>query len=119
MGNEVKSPARRGFTDDELSGYDPGLCVNCDAVLADDNQGLYCSALCREKAKFVRYARGCLRDGRARKDPDIELFSSFDLAGLKDVDGFGELPGLPRAAAELAQDAPGFQLGVGTLAGRS
>jgi hypothetical protein len=27
---------------------------------------------------------------------------------LKDVDGFGELPGLPGTAAEFAQDAPGF-----------
>lgn len=50
---------------------------------------------------------------------DSEPFSSCDLAGLKDVDGFGELPGLPRAAAEFAQDAPGLQLGVGTLAGGS
>ncbi len=40
-----------------------------------------------------------------------ERFSSSDLAGLKYVDGFGELPGLPGAAAEFAQDAPGFELG--------
>ncbi len=39
-----------------------------------------------------------------------------DLAGLKDVDGLGELPGLPRAAAEFTQDAPGFELGVGAFA---
>jgi hypothetical protein len=29
-----------------------------------------------------------------------EPFSSFDLAGLKDVDGFGQLPGAPGATAE-------------------
>ena len=46
-----------------------------------------------------------------------EPFSSSDFAGLKDVDGLGELPGAPGTAAELAQDAPGFELGVGTLAG--
>ncbi len=40
-----------------------------------------------------------------------------NLAGLKDVDGFGEPPGLPPAAAEFAQDAPGFELGVGAFAG--
>jgi len=28
-----------------------------------------------------------------------EPFSSFDLAGVKDLDGFGQLPGAPRAAA--------------------
>jgi hypothetical protein len=50
--------------------------------------------------------------------PDNEPFSSCDLAGLKDVDGFGQLPGLPWAAAEFAQNAPGFQLGVGAFAGR-
>ena len=43
--------------------------------------------------------------------------TSGDLAGLKDVDGFGELPGAPGAAAELAQDPPGLELGVGAFAG--
>src|SRR5215472_7412857 len=45
--------------------------------------------------------------------------SSLGLAGLKDVDGPGQLAGLPRAAAEFAQDVPGFELGVGALAGGS
>src|SRR6516165_8220165 len=43
--------------------------------------------------------------------------SSSHLAGLKDMDGLCELPGLPGAAAEFAQDAPGFELGVGAFAG--
>jgi hypothetical protein len=43
--------------------------------------------------------------------------SSFDLAGLKDVDGFGELAGTPGAAAEFAQDAPGLELGIGAFGG--
>jgi hypothetical protein len=30
---------------------------------------------------------------------------------------FGELAGAPGAAAELAEDAPGLELGVGALAG--
>jgi hypothetical protein len=34
---------------------------------------------------------------------------------LKDVDGFGELSGAPAAAAELAQDAPGLELGIGAF----
>jgi hypothetical protein len=38
---------------------------------------------------------------------------------LQDADGLGELPGVPGAAAELAQDVPGFELGVGALAGGS
>jgi hypothetical protein len=46
-----------------------------------------------------------------------EPFSSSDLAGLKHVDGFSQLPGLPGGAAEFAQDAPGLELGVGAFAG--
>ena len=46
-----------------------------------------------------------------------EPFSSLGLAGLQDVDGFGELSGLPGAAAEFAQDVPGLALGVGALTG--
>ena len=37
-------------------------------------------------------------------------------AGLKDVDGLGQLPGAPGAAAELAHDAPGLELGIGAFA---
>jgi hypothetical protein len=38
-----------------------------------------------------------------------ERFSSCDLAGLKDVNGLGQLAGEPGAAAEFAQDVPGLQ----------
>src|ERR1700756_1315159 len=55
----------------------------------------------------------------AIKSPYSEPFSSCDPASLKNVDGFGQLPGAPGAAAELAQDVPGLELGVGALAGRS
>jgi hypothetical protein len=48
--------------------------------------------------------------------PGSERFSSGDLAGLQDVDGFGDLTGPPGAAAEFAQDAPVCELGVGPLA---
>jgi hypothetical protein len=48
----------------------------------------------------------------------IEPFSScVCLADLQCVDGLGELAGAPGAAAELAQDAPGLELGVRALAG--
>jgi hypothetical protein len=36
-----------------------------------------------------------------------ERFLSGDLAGLEDVDRFGDLACAPGAAAEFAQDAPG------------
>src|SRR5690348_13777824 len=44
------------------------------------------------------------------------LSSSCHLAGLQDMDGFGQVPGAPGAAAELAQDAPRLELGVDALA---
>lgn len=47
----------------------------------------------------------------------VPAASSGDLAGLKDVDRLGELPGTPRAAAEFAQYVPGLELGVGPLTG--
>ena len=43
--------------------------------------------------------------------------SACGFAGLKNVDRLGQLPGAPRAAAHLAQDAPGFELGVGPFTG--
>jgi len=52
------------------------------------------------------------KDGAAN-----EPFSSSDFAGLEDVDGLGELPGAPWAAAEFAQDAPGLELGIGPFTG--
>jgi len=35
---------------------------------------------------------------------------------LKDVDGLGQLPGAPGAAAKLSQDVPVLELGIGALA---
>jgi hypothetical protein len=46
-----------------------------------------------------------------------EPFSSgFCLVGLQDVDGLGDPSGAP-GAAELAEDVPVLELGVGALAG--
>ena len=72
----------------------------------------------RERAHLEpnRIRRHGARTGHGRCSRGCRPLSS-DLAGLKDVDGFGQLPGLPRAAAEFAQDAPGLELGVGALAG--
>jgi len=36
---------------------------------------------------------------------------------LQNMDGLGDLPGAPRAAAQLAEDAPGLELGVGAFSG--
>jgi 5-methylcytosine-specific restriction endonuclease McrA len=40
-------------------------CVNCDQVFVVSKQPtLYCSPRCQQNAKFVRYVRGCIKDGR-------------------------------------------------------
>lgn len=73
---------------------------------------------CLDQLLLVKRAIYCESLGCDWKCPLSEAFSSSDFAGLKDVDGFGQLPGAPRTAAELAQDAPGFELSIGALAGR-
>lgn len=96
MPTSERSHVQQGFTDDELSDYDPELCMNCDAVLADDSERLYCSALCKEKAKFVRYARGCLRDGRTHRDPDVAYALRIRMAAILGG-GYPPERSLPRA----------------------
>jgi hypothetical protein len=55
---------------------------------------------------------------RAQRQPYSEPFSSVgEFVVLEYVDGFGESAGAVGAASEFAQDAPGFELGVGAFAG--
>ena len=46
-------------------------CLNCDKKFRSGKLAkLYCSELCKQEAKFIRYARACFRDGRIEK-PDV------------------------------------------------
>src|SRR5262249_26044273 len=63
----------------------------------------------------TRPTAGMAGTSRGGSTTTIRSVSSGDFAGLKDVDGFSELPGAPGAAAELAQDVPGLELGIGPL----
>jgi len=47
----------------------PFACLNCDIELTEAT--LFCSELCKDEAKFVRYFRACLRDGRYER-PDVQ-----------------------------------------------
>ena len=47
---------------EELARY-PFRCPNCP-VTFDDVKKLFCPRLCKDEAKCVRYARGCIADGR-------------------------------------------------------
>jgi len=49
----------------------PFICLNCDEPIELTGQvKLFCSELCSEEAKFVRYFRRCSPDGRI-KQPDV------------------------------------------------
>ena len=53
-----------------------------------------------------------LRPRAFRKRGETLSSSSSDFPGLEDVDRLRELSGAPGATAELAQDAPGLELGI-------
>jgi 5-methylcytosine-specific restriction endonuclease McrA len=47
----------------------PFLCLNCDTPIRDAS--VFCSELCKDEAKFVRYFRACRHDGRLDR-PDVQ-----------------------------------------------
>ena len=48
---------------------DPGeICVNCGGEFASPVPRLFCSVLCQDEAKLVRYVRRCSADGRSAGD---------------------------------------------------
>src|SRR5258708_6387928 len=54
--------------------------LNCDQPIRSNEQArLYCSDLCGEEAKTVRYVRGCNRDGRAEQ-PEVREAIQIRLA---------------------------------------
>lgn len=57
-------PPGRLFIDDH--------CPNCCVPLGPEIAPLWCSKLCRQMAKHVRYIRRVTRDGRI-EDPDVQL----------------------------------------------
>ena len=63
--------------------------------------------------------RAALQTNRFKACLSNERFSSGGLAGLKDMDGFGELTGAAGAAGELAQDPPALELAADALAARA
>jgi 5-methylcytosine-specific restriction endonuclease McrA len=60
-------PKRQGLNA-KVSRFDhppPFICLNCDQPFEVTGQvKLFCSELCKEEAKFVRYFRRCSHDGR-------------------------------------------------------
>jgi hypothetical protein len=50
--------------------FEPGCCANCLLRLPEDTDGLFCSELCSQTAKTIRYWRRITRDGRISQ-PDV------------------------------------------------
>jgi 5-methylcytosine-specific restriction endonuclease McrA len=63
---------------DMLTNY-PFPCPNCDRQMTE--AVLFCSDLCRDEAKFVRYFRACIRDGRLEQ-PDVQEALRIRLAHI-------------------------------------
>ena len=55
----------------------PFPCPNCDHPINEAK--LYCSEICKQEAKFVRYVRDCRRDGRDQQ-PDVQEAIQIKLA---------------------------------------
>jgi 5-methylcytosine-specific restriction endonuclease McrA len=55
----------------------PFQCLNCDQPIKDPV--LFCSEVCKQEAKFVRYVRACRRDERDQQ-PDIQEAIEIKLA---------------------------------------
>jgi hypothetical protein len=67
---------------------------------------IFCSELCKDEAKFVRYSRACERDGRNAR-PDVQQALRIRLAHIL-ADGYPErarqLPSSVREAARLRDE---------------
>lgn len=63
---------------EELSSL-PFSCLNCDTSISEAK--LFCSDLCKDEAKFVRYFRACLKDGRYDQ-PDVQEALRIRLAHI-------------------------------------
>jgi 5-methylcytosine-specific restriction endonuclease McrA len=55
-------PSRKAGQTIEALGRRPFPCPNCDKPISEPK--LFCSELCRDEAKCVRYFRACIADGR-------------------------------------------------------
>jgi 5-methylcytosine-specific restriction endonuclease McrA len=65
LADKLKSNSKLDSEIETLGAY-PYPCPNCGKPV--QNKRLFCSSLCRDEAKFVRYFRGCIADGRYKQE---------------------------------------------------
>ena len=75
---------------------DPWACLSCDALLTP-GRVLFCSEVCSEFARAVRYHRRVLADGRSGQ-PDVQAAVSVRMANAL----WGEAPAKPPMAVTRA-----------------
>ena len=76
----------------------PFPCPNCDERITE--AFLFCSDLCKDEAKFVRYYRACLLDGRDEL-PDVQEALRIRMAHLLN----GGYPEDERQLSKAVRDA--------------
>ncbi|NPV68147.1 MAG: HNH endonuclease [Anaerolineae bacterium] len=57
----------------------PFVCANCDRII--NSHDLFCSEECRQIAKYIRYYRRCIKDGRVDQ-LDVQQALRFRLAHI-------------------------------------
>lgn len=68
---ESYTSARRHTLHPALRHFEADHCANCMTNLPPEIEGLFCSELCRQTAKVIRYWRRISRDGRIDR-PDVK-----------------------------------------------
>jgi hypothetical protein len=85
-----------------------GQCANCDGFEVTLKTPLFCSERCQQAARFVRYARGCSRDGRV-EDPDVQEAIHLQLAMVLGGGYPNRDRRLPQAIREHVFERAGFK----------
>src|SRR5829696_5878881 len=68
LGPMVQAKGRKQKKASTFDNPPPFVCINCDRAIELTGQvKLFCSEICSEEAKFVRYFRRCSREGRIKK----------------------------------------------------
>ena len=79
----------------------PYPCPNCDKPV--QKKPLFCCDLCRTEAKFVRYFRGCLADGRYKQD-DVKEALRIRLAHILSGGYREKIRQIPKETRKLVFD---------------
>ncbi len=75
------SPVKASRSEEGVRAFIPDHCADCQAPLPPEVKDLFCSQLCLQRARDMRYWRSTLRDGRLEQ-PDVQEALNTKLAFL-------------------------------------